>query len=130
MFGSPLGWFETQNLPASYFEKAAPLIKTWKAHREAIFSGSIIPVGEMPDGKAWTGLVSVAADRKSAYALVFRELNDQQDWTVELPLLEQGAYEAQVLAGTQGAKASVTGGKLTILLPEARRFAVVKIQTK
>ncbi|MFN9026967.1 MAG: alpha-galactosidase, partial [Akkermansiaceae bacterium] len=50
MFASPLGWFEVSNLPDEYFKSIPNLVSVWKKEREAIFSGSIIPIGQVPDG--------------------------------------------------------------------------------
>lgn len=126
MMSSPLGWFETQHLPPAYQEKVAPLVKVWKTHREAIFNGSLIPVGEMPSGKGWTGFVSVAKDRKHAYALIFREVNEQAAWSVALPLLASGEYDVKPLAGAAG-QVNVKGGTLSVELPKPRAYALLEI---
>lgn len=130
MFGSPLGWFETQNLPPAYFEKVAPLVRVWKANRENIFRGTIIPMGKAPDGKSWTGFFSAAKDGKSGYALVFRELNDQGVWRMALPLLEKGEYAVEKLAGEGEAQVNAKDGKLEVKIPEARRYLFVKVTKK
>ena len=90
MFSNPLGWFEISNLPKEYFDKVPPLVASWKKEREAIFSGHVIPIGSAPDGYAWTGFASVAKDRESARVVVFRELNEDAEWSVKIPLLNPG----------------------------------------
>jgi alpha-galactosidase len=125
MFASPLGWFETQNLPAEYFEKIAPLVEVRKTHRDAIFGGSVVPVGEVPGGASWTGFVSVAPDRRSAYALVFREVTERPSFGFELPLMAPGDYEVRVLSGS--GQAVVEGGALKVSLPQPRRFLLVRL---
>jgi alpha-galactosidase len=97
MFSNPLGWFEVSNLPQSYFQKAAPLIEKWKAHRDAIFSGTIYSIGAAPDGTSWTGFISLSPDEKSGYALIFRELNDASSHSFTLPFA--GEYQVEILAG-------------------------------
>lgn len=95
MFGSPLGWFEAQDLPPAFVASASPLINAWKLRRDAIHKGTILPIGEEPDGVHWTGFTSLDVTGRG-YLLVFRELNESADWTVPAVL---------------GTKATVLGGK-------------------
>lgn len=97
MFASPLGWFEASNLPESYVKEAAPLIAEWKKHRDAIFAGRIIPIGDVPDGANWSGLVSTSANR--AYALVFRGLNEVNTKPFEFPFVDGDLQSARRLGG-------------------------------
>nr|CAA9229474.1 GH36 [uncultured Armatimonadetes bacterium] len=127
MFASPLGWFEVSNLPAAYFEQAAPLVQVWKAHRQALFSGHLFPIGDAPDGTAWTGFVSLAPDRRSGYVLLFRERNDRTHWSAELPLPPDVSYTALVLAG-QGSL-SLSEGRLAAEIPQAQAFLFARFTT-
>jgi len=125
MFASPLGWFETSNLPESYFETIPPLVEAWKKEREAIFSGHIIPIGEAPDGNVWTGISSIAKDRKSARVVVFRELNKEADWTTKIPLLDAEDAEVTVLGGK--GTASYENGILKTEIPETLQYLFLRI---
>ena len=152
MFSSPLGWFEVSHLPAAFVEEVGALVKVWKAHREAVFRGRIIPLGAPPDGTAWTGFVSVARGgvgkngvrprRKdikdfavrgsdpisrgpAAYVLVFRELNDQPHWSVDLPMCPQDQYACTALAGD--GSATMRAARLTVELPRPQSFLFARI---
>jgi alpha-galactosidase len=72
------------------------LVRVWKAHREAIFTSTIIPIGDEPDGYAWTGFVT---HRKAGdlYALVFRERAEREYFAFELP--RSSAKAVEVLHG-------------------------------
>jgi hypothetical protein len=85
MFSSPLAWFEVSGLPESYVAQAARLIAAWKKHRAKIFSGTIVPVGALPDGASWTGLVS--RSEECAHVLVFREHSTVEQGSIELPVV-------------------------------------------
>ncbi len=124
MICSPLGWFETQKLPDSYFAEAAPLIATWKQHREPMQNGTTLPVGAAPDGNAWTGFVSVNAARSGGYALLFRELNESADFRLELPLIGKLNTPIKVLGGD--GEATLKDGVLSVRVPEKLRFVWVK----
>ena len=89
MFSSPLGWFETTGLSPAYIESVAPLVKVWKAHRDAMLTGQIVPIGDAPSGVSWTGFSSQAADG-SNYLLIFRELNDRPHQEFSLPAAKSG----------------------------------------
>ena len=116
MFFAPLGWFEIQNLPASYLERAAPLIAIWKQHRETLQNGTIVPIGKAPDGEAWTGLVSIAEN--GGYALIFRELNAQSRWEIEIPGIQDG--ETEILGGNGAAR--FENGRLQVEIGEKLGF--------
>ena len=116
MFSNPLGWFEISNLPEEYFQKVAPLVTLWKSVRTELFNGTIIPVGETPDGVAWTGFLSLAKDMKSGFALAFRELNDEDEAIIKLPGLKGRSLKFKVLSG-KGTMSS-HGGSLNVSIPE------------
>ncbi|QTN33435.1 alpha-galactosidase [Akkermansiaceae bacterium] len=125
MFASPLGWFETSNLPESYHEKLPPLVEAWKKEREAIFSGHIIPIGEAPDGNAWTGFCSTAKDRKSARMVVFRELNAEKTWSSAIPLLPARNAKVTVLGGK--GSATFENGILGTMIPDTLQYLFLRI---
>ena len=128
MFSSPLGWFEVSNLPDSYFTEAAPLIAVWKAHREALFSGTILPLGDTPDGVAWTGFASVSADGSGVYLLIFREASPSAHWQIDLSLLPEvdQPTAAETLAGDGGATV-LPQRRLDVTIPEPRRFLFLHV---
>jgi alpha-galactosidase len=98
MLASPLGWFEVSHLSPQYVEKVAKLVAIWKQHREAIYSGQTLPIGEAPDGTSWTGFIAGDPDGV-AYALVFRELNDRAEATFATGFLGKKNYRSTLLAG-------------------------------
>jgi alpha-galactosidase len=120
MFCSPLGWFEVQNLPQEYFQQAAPLIATWKEHREQIQRGTILPIGNAPDGAAWTGFVSINEHARSGYLLAFRELNSNDKWQFAVPMLPERSGVCEVLGGNGAAR--LEAGVLHIRVEEQLGF--------
>ncbi len=134
MVASPLGWFEVSQLPESYFAECAPLIAAWKLHRDALHGGTIFPIGTLPDGTSWTGFASVAPDRKSAYVLLFRELNDEPRACFTVPLLksdtEKNAPAIELLAGDGSVTWAGTengGAQIVARLPDAQRFVWARL---
>lgn len=126
MFSSPLAWFEVSSLPEDYFKQAAPLIRAWKKEREAIFSGDIIPIGKRPDGHTWTGFASISKDRQSARLVVFRELNEEDEWTCEIPLFDAQSASVTILGG-QG-EAGYKDGELKVELDDKLGYLFLKVE--
>jgi len=126
MFASPLGWFEVSNLPDKYFKSIPNLVAAWKKEREAIFSGSIIPIGQVPDGYAWTGFSSVSQDRKSARLVIFRELNQSETWSTEIPLLTAKDAKVTILGGK--GSATYENGTLKATIPDTLQYVFLKVE--
>lgn len=125
MMVNPLGWFEVSNLSDVYVEKVANLSAVWKAHRKAMASGHIHPIGDAPDGTAWTGFASVGSGRDTGYLLLFRELNDQASWRVELPMFANESFEVEHLAGE--GSVTLAEGVLAAEIPHAQRYLFVRV---
>ena len=125
MFGSPLGWFENSGLSSSFVADVSPVISTWKKEREAVYRGTILPIGEVPDGTSWTGFVSVADDQRGGYLLVFREVNGQSTWTVPPSLFRSGNYRIQVLAGE--GKITQTADSFLVDIPNQLGFVWARL---
>ena len=126
MFSSPLAWFEVSHLPENYFLTIPKLVTAWKKEREAIFSGSIIPIGQIPDGFVWTGFSSVSQDRKSARLVIFRERNSSDHWSTAIPLLDAADRKVTVLGG-QG-NATYENGFLRVNIPNELQYLFLKVE--
>ena len=129
MFSNPLGWFEDSNLPADYVKRVSKLVAIWKKEREAIFTGTIIPIGSAPDGVSWTGFVSVSENRRSARVLLFRELNKDATWKTRLPLLlSDDQLRVTFLAGN--GSANINGGQLTTSITKPLGYLFLRVERK
>jgi alpha-galactosidase len=128
MFSNPLGWFEISNLPPSYFKELTPLIARWKQERPHIFSGSILPIGQAPDGASWTGFVSVSTGGLRGYALIFREANQAPESEFDTPMFGAPGYTATVLAGS--GSVFVGSRRLRASIADPMQFVWVKIEAK
>lgn len=123
LFANPLGWFEVSNLPEEVIAPISALARTWKSHRDAIFSGTILPIGGEPDGTSWTGFVSVNEHDSRAYAMIFRELNDQPQWSF---LPHRPAKDVRILAG-DGHAIVTADGHITVHLHHPLRYLFVEM---
>ncbi|MBC8101823.1 MAG: alpha-galactosidase [Cytophagales bacterium] len=127
MLTSPLGWFELQNLPPTYIKEAAPLVAVWKRHRAELYGGTTLPIGEAPDGTAWTGFATSSPDARTIYALLFREHNDRTGWSTLLPALDQaGKWKVEMLSG-DGSVTVLPRGRLAVTIPQPQRFVFARV---
>jgi alpha-galactosidase len=120
MFSNPLGWFETSNLPSAYRESVAELVRIWKTHREALFGGTILPIGKEPDGYSCTGFLSLSESHEYGYVLIFRELCPNDQISVKLPGIGLGECTWEVLA-SEGTIES-RGDMLCVNIPKPLGF--------
>jgi hypothetical protein len=115
MFSNPLGWFENCNLPEQFARSVRPLVRIWKSKRDRIFTGSIIPIGQPPDGASCTGFASIQPDA-TGIAVFFRELNPNDTCDFEWPGKKVPATpEIEILAGN--GHVAWADGKLRATIP-------------
>ena len=127
MAASPLAWMELSDVSEKSVAALAPLVKRWKAERARWHGGVIHPVGNRPDGVAWTGFVSEAADGNGGYALLFRELNESERFTLDLkPVFGRCPLKVDEVIGGRG-EAILEGSRLTVAIPERLDFVWVKL---
>jgi alpha-galactosidase len=124
MFGNPLGWFEVSNLPDSYAVSVPDLVRVWKAHREELFGGTILSVGDAPDGYAYTGFVSVSDTQ--GYALVFRERNQNAEHVIDVPGVDFEGCDWEVLATHGGGEIRSEDGGIGVSIGEELGFVFGK----
>ncbi len=127
MFAAPLGWFEVSNLPDHFLDAAAGLVSLWKRHRDAIHTGHILPIGDEPSGRSWTGFASVSPAGEG-FAVVLREQNDQTAWTLPHSQIARSINGATMLRGN--GRVSIEGGELKIELPTPLSYAFIQFQSR
>lgn len=114
MFANPLGWFEVSNLPDGYVETVSELVAVWKAHRDALFRGTIVPIGGKPDGRGYTGLASIGDGE--GYVLAFRGLDERDRARIEVPGVRAGLCEG--LAASGGGMMVGEEGAVVVTVPD------------
>ena len=131
MAAQPLAWMEASGLDGSDLEKLAPLIKKYNEISHNFHNGIILPIGEEPDGKSWTGFQSVSSP-DSGWLLVYRENNPDAKTRLStfLPAGTKVSL-APVLGEANSFNCEVgEGGKISIELPDKNSFALFKYKTE
>ena len=127
MAGQPLAWFEGSGLP----EEALSINKAITAYRTVqhdFHSGTILPIGDEPSGKSWTGFQSINGDK--GYLIFFRENNPNSTGIVETWLPENMKVKCTPILGSGKAIEQLTGmkGTLKIELPDINNYAMYKYE--
>lgn len=126
MPASPLAWMEVQNVHPDTIRAWKPLIAVWRIERERFHRGALIPIGGMPDGKAWTGFASVSDDGTGS-VLVFRERNVVGSWLLDLEGLFTRIDGVRVIYGRGEGKLIEGGAKLLVSVPGELDFVWLRL---
>ncbi len=128
MAGQPLAWFEGSGLPKEAFE-INKLIKSYKEIQHDFHNGTILPIGDEPSGKSWTGFQSIV-NANEGYLIFYRENNSRQKATVETWLPETVKVRCVPIIGNGGKTEQLTKrkGALEIELPNINDFVVYKYE--
>ena len=126
MAGQPLAWMEASNLEEEAFA-IKPLVEGYRKIQHDFHSGTILPIGEEPSGRAWTGFQSILSDN-GGYLLVYREDNDADTGHLTTWLPEGAKVTLTPLLGDGSkTKAKVRrDGLISVKLPKPNNFALYK----
>lgn len=126
MAGQSLAWMEASNLPEEAFE-TGKLIHRYTEIQEDIHNGTILPVGDEPSGRSWTGFQSIK-DSRSGYFIIYREDNESASAMVKTWL--DGGVEVTlepVMGDGKADKVKADNeGRLCFKLAGKNSFAVYK----
>lgn len=108
MAGQPLAWFEGSGLPEEALS-ISKLINTYKGVQHDFHAGTILPIGDEPSGKSWTGFQSVKENK--GYFIFFRENNPDPVGIIETWLPENVKVKCTPIVGNGTAFTQTTGRK-------------------
>ncbi|RZK58497.1 MAG: alpha-galactosidase [Pedobacter sp.] len=127
MAGQPLAWFEGTGLPSEAL-KIKYLIKAYRKIQHDFHLGTILPIGDEPSGRSWTGFQSLNGNQ--GYFIFYREN------TVEAV----GSIKTWLPAGTKIKCTPVLGsgkiintvidknGAIEVTLPKVNDFVLYKYE--
>lgn len=94
----PLAWLEGTRLPDAAFE-AGTLLRAYRHVMRELHDGTTLPIGEEPDGVAWTGFQSIAKDGRKGFLVVLREFSQEPAANVRTWLPPDSRVRLQRIAG-------------------------------
>lgn len=122
----PLAWMEASNLPEEAFY-VGDILKKWFAWAPDLHAGTILPIGEEPSGRSWTGFQSIT-DSEHGYLLVYREDTPDARGCIKTWLPEGSRVRLKPILGS-GKPCSVKvgpGGTINVAIGHANAFALYK----
>lgn len=130
MPAQPLAWFEASGLSDDQIRIGEDVIGKYCKIQNDFHSGVILPVGEEPSGKSWTGFQSVQAGK--GYFLVFRENNDYSSSEIRTWLPEGSSVKFTLLIGNGKSFTAKSGrnGFINFKLQEKNSFALYSYSIK
>lgn len=129
MAGQPLAWMEASNLPEEAFALSS-VVKAYKSVMNDFHQGTILPIGDEPDGKSWTGFQSISAGNRTGFVLVLREKNEEETCAVKTWLTEGQKVSLSPVTGGGKSFGTVVdeGGSVKFSLPSENTFALYKYE--
>ena len=126
MAAQPLAWMEAANLPQEAFALAT-LMSQYKTIQHAFHQGIILPIGEEPSGRAWTGFQSMTSET-TGYFIVYREDNQRPQAELSTYLTKGATIGLELIAGRGSSFKAHTDdeGRLLFKLPQKNQFAIYK----
>lgn len=130
MAAQPLAWLEASNLPENAYG-VQPVMDRYKKISHDFHQGIILPIGEEPSGKSWTGFQSITSEREG-YLLIFREktLDEKGELATWIP---EGANLSLVPVLGVGKDMNVTvgqGGRIEVTLSQVNSYTLYKYTYK
>ena len=125
MMAQPLAWMEAQNLPEEAFG-LSPVIKIYREIQADLHNGYILPVGDTPSGRSWTGFQSIHDGY--GYFLIFREHNEEFTVAIETWLKPGTSVEIKKILGKGEDFQAITDGKsrITFKLAAVNSYSLYK----
>ena len=123
MLSNPLFWLELQFLSEKRRGELAPLLAVWKAHREKLSDADVMPVGEKPSGRSFTGFY-VSAKGGERYLLLFREVTGEDTGVFKLPETCEGA---EILASNADVEVEFVNKAITARFLKPRSYVFIKL---
>ncbi len=124
MLSSPLFWMELQHLSKERKDELAPLMKIWREIRKDFADADIIPIGDEPTGRSFTGF-HIKRQTGKSYLLLLREVNDIGEYDYRI---DTDAKSFKILISNADAKVHFENGILHAEFSKDRAYILAEIE--
>ncbi len=126
MAGQPLAWMEAANLPEEAFA-TGDLVKKYRAVQHDFHSGAILPIGDEPSGRSFTGFQSITSPEEG-FMLIYREDTIDADAVIDTRLPVGALVEfTPVLGDAAKMQCKVAdSGRMHVSLSQPNSFAMYR----
>ena len=109
----------------------ASLLKAYQSLQLRFHKGVILPIGEEPSGRSWTGFQSIVSDTEG-YLIVYREDNGQAEGTIDtwLPKGKKVTFTPVMGSGRKSTAKVGAQGKVSFELKDKNSFALYQYRIK
>jgi len=123
MAGQPLAWFEGTGLPEEAL-KIKQTIAVYRKIQHDFHQGTILPIGEEPSGRSWTGFQSIKGDK--GYFIFYRENTAEPMGTIKTWLPAGSQLKLTLLLGNGRSFQTKLSknGSIELELPNSNDFAL------
>ena len=130
MASQPLAWMEAANLPDEAFS-TGKLVKKYRTVQHEFHSGTILPVGDEPSGRSFTGFQSVTSPAEG-FLLLYRENTPVATATIDTWLPAGTEVELAPLFGDAEKSRVTVGehGRIPVSLRHPDSFAMYRYKIK
>ena len=119
------GW-RCEHLTDGQTERLSKIVSVWKKERDALYDADVSPIGEKPDGYAFTGFQAKVSDERG-YLVLFRESGDCDSFTFDVDAA--GDLRAVLLASnTEIDHGDIADGKITVRFGKKRGYAFIRYE--
>lgn len=127
MAGQPLAWFEGTGLPNEAL-KTKDLIKAYRKVQHDFHLGTILPIGDEPSGRSWTGFQSLNEGR--GYFIFYRENTPDAIGAVKTWLPAGTKIKCTPILGNGKAMNTIIAknGTIEVALPKINDFTMYKYE--
>lgn len=127
MAGQPLAWFEGTGLPKEALT-INKLINSYKKVQHDFHTGIILPIGDEPSGKSWTGFQSLKGEM--GYFIFYRENTPNKVGAINTWLPANVKVKCIPVLGNGKAMTKITGynGTLEVELANVNDFVMYKYE--
>ena len=123
MLSNPLFWMEMQFLARERRDQLKRVMPQWKKHRQALATGDVMPIGDLPTGRSFTGFC-VSSGERAEYLLLFREVTDGDTFEFSAPV---NGGTPEILASNGTVSVELSHGTVRATFSKPRCYAFVKI---
>ncbi len=124
MVSNPLFWMELQFLSDQRREELKRIMNVWKEHQHVLAIADILPIGEKPSGRSFTGFYA-SVDGKPKYIVLFREVTEKDSTEISIPV---ECANVEVLASNADVEVGIKEGFIKASFSKPRSYVFLKIK--
>ena len=125
MVANPLFWMEMTNLADDDAKLLAEISGIYKNYKAELFASRVIPIGEMPNGMAFSGYLCKNADENSGHLILFRESASDSNYTFKLPVEMRGVGTKKIYESAP-TNVKINSDSVTVDFENQRSFVWIK----